>query len=358
MMRKSILLVWLMTCLSPVFAQQDTVKDTYTAIIQLRPHKDVILLPYDLEGDRLAFIQTVAMPGYSNHQQFVKRAPWCEDEVQPFLPSFEETYIPLPQGLKAIAPKGNMPGKDFTIEGEEALLIEGVRVAPYVSRHYISRGLTSSLSEYQRLLRSDIDMSQTRYPRKEYGYNTGSLAYWQLHGNCRYAFFVVQGLIPFRYESDPYVRENNRLYVWKTIRVTMPVEARTDMPVYTEADREYDASLRKLYSTICMDRYALESMYESFDDYLSRQTSVQTPRQDAEALTVHFDGGYARAFCTLPRGAKGELTVCDMQGRMLESYKLSSTYNNVEVAAQRSGMVLTLYINGRLAASKKSMVTP
>ena len=357
-MKKIVFLALLLTCFNQVFAQQDT----YTAIIQLRPHKDVIVLPYDDRSydERLAYIQANCMPGYSAHLTSIKGyAPWANDTLMPLLPCYGDMFIPVPQGLKVVAPKGNMPGKDFTVEGEETLLLENFWVAPCVPPKAGLPIITPRVSEYQQIIESGISLKTQRYPHRLYDYVVGDLAYREFAPggkSCRYSFFSIKGLIPFRYEADPVVKKNNKLYMWKTIRVTVPVEPRTNMPVYSEKDRETDDYLRETYAKQCIDYDAIENMYESFDDYLNRLTAIDTPEAEAQPLKVNFSGGRIQAFCILPKGTKGQLTVCDIQGRLLEKYDLISVYNNVEVASLGSGMVLTLYVDGRQVASQKCTV--
>lgn len=343
-MKKIVLWMLLLVGFGQVFAQQET----YTAVIRLNP-KWVTLFPYEnvqLHGTQFYYIHLPQM-GAAVRYNVPKSLPWAEDVRRPFIPYLTNCFVPLPEGYQSVG-----TSDEWRIEYEEAPVGEAMKqsvLIPYsdldgsVPISDRRSGFEKCMDAVSRL----VDAGETRvdYPRSVYEPVLDTI---QGNKRRRYSALWISMFAPFRYEVG------KSLSMWTTVRITLPIEKRTDMPVYTVADREQDAAdlaYMKAYSIDFGEGF--DSMYGPLDDYI---TGVRTPSGEADdALRVRFNNrGLPLAFCTLPNGSEGRLTVCDMAGRLLESHDLTATYNSIEVGAATGGVVvLTLYVDGCQVASQK-----
>lgn len=338
----------LFSCLQ-THAQQES----YTTEIYLDPEY------VSLEGNQLIvgdgemiYIHMPQMGEYLKHT-LSEKMPWHNDEFIPLIPNLRNQCIALPEGYRMVA------GGKIKVEGEEVFLKRN-KIMPY-NQHY---GLTDSLNEhsvtenivtdgkavteYEKSLCFPLLSHEFSYPREEYDYFVGDAV---SRTSGRYSAVELDMFSPFRYAKES-------LYMWKKVRITLPIERRTDMPELTEADSLQDkADLQQLRQSAIDFGYSFNSQYGPLKDYVVTHVSPITASGN-EALRVRFNNrGLPLALCTLPKGSKGRLTVCDVAGRLLTSHNLTDTYNSVEIdAATGSVLVLTLYVDGHQVASQKCSV--
>lgn len=322
-------------------------QESYTTEIYLDPEL-VSLEGNELrQGDyEMTYIHMPQMGGYLKHT-LSEKMPWHNDEFIPLIPNLRNQCIALPEGYRMV------PGGKITVEGDE-IFLKNCEVMPY-HRNYTmndsSNRITTDgkvVTEYEKSLCFPVLSRDFSYPREEYGYFVGDLVG---RTSGRYSAVELGMFSPFRYAK-------RNLYMWKKVRITLPIERRTDMPELTEADSLQDkADLQQLRQSAIDFGYSFDSQYGPLKDYVVTHVSPVTA-SGSDALRVRFNNrGLPLALCTLPKGSKGRLTVCDAAGRLLTAHNLTDTYNSIEIdAVAGSVLVLTLYVDGRQVASQKCRV--
>jgi hypothetical protein len=337
LMKKIILGVFSLFSCSLIHAQQDS----YTAEFYLDP--TIVMMDKSSYG---LYIHIPQMGSYLKHT-LSEKMPWYNDELVPLIPNLRNLCVALPEGYRMI------PGGKITVEGDEVTMNKGITILPYNRNYATSDSLALSdgkmVSEYEKSLCLPFFPHHAySYPREEYNYFVGDAV---SRTSGRYSAVELDMFSPFRYAKES-------LYMWKKVRITLPIERRTDMPELTEADSLQDkADLQQLRQSAIDFGYSFDSQYGPLKDYVVTHVSPVTASGN-EALRVRFNNrGLPLALCTLPKGSKGHLTVCDVAGRLLTSHNLTDTYNSVEIdAATGSVLVLTLYVDGRQVASQKCTV--